>query len=199
MRPEYLIPVVGYFLGSIPFGFILVKASTGTDIRKAGSGNIGATNAFRKNHWIGILTFLLDAGKGYLAVLAAGWLGGDVKWQAAAALASILGHVFTVFLGFKGGRGVAVGFGSYLALTPWAVCTTMIVFFLTLLLARYVSLASILATAAFPLWVYLYRQPSIAFWAAVIGSALIIAKHHQNIRRLLLGTESKFGRGSRSG
>jgi glycerol-3-phosphate acyltransferase PlsY len=199
MRPEYLTPVLGYFLGSIPFGYILVKATTGADIRKAGSGNIGATNAFRNNRWVGVLTFLLDAGKGYLAVLVAGWLGGDIKWQAAAALASILGHIFTVFLGFKGGRGVAVGFGSFLALTPWAVGTTMIVFFLTAFLTRYVSLASILATGAYPLWVYLYRKPSVVFWAAVIGSALIIAKHHQNIRRLLSGTESKFTRESRSG
>jgi glycerol-3-phosphate acyltransferase PlsY len=199
MRPEYLIPVLGYFLGAIPFGYILVKATTGTDIRKAGSGNIGATNAFRKSRTVGFLTFFLDAGKGYLAVLAAGWLGGDFRWQAAAALASILGHAFTVFLGFKGGRGVAVGFGAYLALTPAAVGTTMIVFFLTAILTGYVSLASILATAAYPLWVYLYREPSIVFWSALIGSALIIVRHHQNIRRLLSGKENKFALGGRSG
>ena len=198
MRPEYLIPVLSYFLGSIPFGYILVKATTGTDIRRAGSGNIGATNVFRKNRWVGILTFILDAGKGYLAVLAAGWIAGDVRWQAAAALASILGHVFTVFLGFKGGRGVAVGFGSFLALAPAAVGITMIVFFLTAFLTRYISLASILATAAYPLWAYLYQEPATVLWASVLGSALIVAKHHQNIRRLLSGTENKFAAGSRS-
>ncbi|MBZ5499309.1 MAG: glycerol-3-phosphate 1-O-acyltransferase PlsY [Acidobacteriia bacterium] len=199
MKPEYLIPILGYFLGSIPFGYVLVKTTTGADIRKAGSGNIGATNVFRKSRAIGILTFLMDAGKGYLAVVAAGWLGGDVRWQAAAAVASILGHVFTVFLGFKGGKGVAVGFGAYLALTPAAAGTTMIVFLLTTALTRYVSLASILATAAYPLWVYLYHKPSIVFWSAVIGSALIVAKHHQNIRRLLSGKEHKFALGDRSG
>lgn len=198
MRPEHLIPLMGYFLGSIPFGYILVKLTTGSDIRRTGSGNIGATNVFRKSPWVGMLTFLLDGGKGYLAVLAAGWLGGDYRWQAVAAIASILGHVFTVFLRFKGGRGVAVGFGAFLALTPAAAGTTMIVFFMTAVLTRYVSLASILATAAYPLWVYLYREPAIAFGAAVIGSALIIVKHHENIRRLLSGKESKFAFGNRS-
>jgi glycerol-3-phosphate acyltransferase PlsY len=198
MRPEYLIPVLSYLLGSIPFGYILVKATTGTDIRRAGSGNIGATNVFRKKRWVGILTFILDAGKGYLAVLAAGWISGDIRWQAAAALASILGHVYTVFLGFKGGRGVAVGFGSFLALTPAAAGTTMIVFFLTAVLTRYISLASILATAAYPLWAYIYQEPATVLWAAVLGSALIVAKHHQNIRRLLSRTESKFSAGSRA-
>jgi glycerol-3-phosphate acyltransferase PlsY len=199
MRPEYLIPLLGYFLGAIPFGYILVKLTTGTDIRKAGSGNIGATNAFRWSPWIGILTFILDAGKGYLAVLAAGWLGGDTHVQAATALASILGHIFTVFLGFKGGRGVSVGFGAFLALTPRAAGMTIVVFFLTAIVTRYVSLASIIATAAYPLWAYLYHEPTMAFWAAVIGAALIIAKHHENIRRLLAGKERKFALGNRPG
>ena len=197
MRFEYLIPLLAYLLGSIPFGYILVKATTGADIREAGSGNIGATNVFRKSRWVGMLTFLLDAGKGYLAVCAAGWLGGGTGWQAAAAIAAILGHVFTVFLGFKGGKGVATGFGAFLALTPLAVGTTMIVFVLTAGLTRYVSLASVLATGAYPLWAYLYHEPALIVWAAVIGSALIVGKHHQNIRRLLSGNESRFAFGGR--
>jgi glycerol-3-phosphate acyltransferase PlsY len=199
MRLEYLIPLIGYLLGSIPFGYILVHITTGADIRKAGSGNNGATNVFRTSRTVGILTLLLDAGKGYLAVLAAGWLGGGPGWQAAAAVASIAGHVFTIFLGFKGGKGVATGFGSFLALTPGSVATTMIVFFLTTVLTRYVSLASILATAAYPLWTYLYHEPMMVTGAAVIGSAIIVAKHQQNIRRLLAGKESKFAFGSRTG
>ncbi len=198
MRPEYLIPLIGYFLGAIPFGYILVRITMGTDIRSSGSGNIGATNAFRKSPWIGILTFVLDGGKGSLAVLVAGWLGHDIRWQAAAALASILGHIFTVFLRFKGGRGVAVGFGAFFALTPLAAGTTMVVFFLTAVLTRYVSLASILATAAYPLWVYLYHQPAVALVASLIGAGLIIVKHHENIRRLLSGKERKFALGNRS-
>jgi len=199
MKFEYLIPLIGYLLGAIPFGYILVKASSGKDIRLAGSGNIGATNVFRQSRMVGALTLLLDAGKGYLAVLIAGWLGGDAGWQAAAALAAVLGHVFTVFLKFKGGKGVAAGFGAFLALTPAAVGTTMIVFFLTAALTRYVSLASILATGTYPLWACLYHAPPAILGAAVIGSALIIAKHHQNIWRLLQGKESKFALGSRSG
>lgn len=198
MKIEFLIPLLGYLLGSIPFGYLLVRLTTGTDIRQAGSGNIGATNVFRKSKIVGLLTFVLDAGKGYFAVLIAGWLGVGVGWQAVAAVTAILGHIFTLFLGFKGGKGVATGFGAFLALTPASAGTTMIVFFLTAAWARYVSLASILATAAYPLWVYLYHEPLIVFWAAVIGAALIIAKHHQNIRRLIAGTEHKFDFASRS-
>jgi acyl phosphate:glycerol-3-phosphate acyltransferase len=198
MKLVYLIPLLGYFLGAVPFGYILVRVTTGQDIRKAGSGNIGATNVFRQSKAIGLLTFLLDTAKGYGAVLAAGWMGGDAGWQAIAAVASIVGHVFTIFLGFKGGKGVATGFGAFLALTPVSAGTTMVVFFLTAVITRYVSLASILATAAYPLWVYLYHEPFTIFWAAVIGSALIIAKHHQNIGRLLAGKEARFAFGSRS-
>ncbi len=197
MHSEYLAPILGFLLGSIPFGYILVKITTGTDIRNAGSGNIGATNVFRKSRKVGLLTFVLDAGKGSLAVLAASWLGGDIGWQAAAAVASILGHVFTVFLRFKGGKGVAVGFGSFLALTPASVGITMVVFFLTAFVTQYVSLASILGTGTYPLWVYLNREPRVVFWAALIGAAVIIVKHHDNIRRLVSGKESKFALGNR--
>ena len=198
MKLEYLIPLTGYLLGAIPFGYIIVKSSQGSDIRGEGSGNIGATNVYRKSRWAGVATLLLDGGKGYLAVVVAAWLGGNRDWQAAAGVLAILGHVFTVFLGFKGGKGVATGCGAYLAISPLAVCTTLCIFVLTTALTRYISLASILATAAFPFLAYLYHEPAdVLFWS-VIGSGLIIAKHHQNIRRLLTGTEHKFAFGSRS-
>jgi len=118
MKLVYLIPLVAYLLGSIPFGFLIVRLVHGADVRKQGSGNIGATNVYRKSRTAGILTLLLDGGKGYLAVLAAAWMSGDVVWQAAAAVAAIVGHVFTVWLGFKGGKGVATGCGAYLAISP---------------------------------------------------------------------------------
>ncbi len=199
MERDYLIPVIGYLLGSIPFGFLIVRAAAGADIRKQGSGNIGATNVFRKSRWAGIGTLLLDGGKGYLAVLIGRWMGGDPAWQAIAALAAILGHVFTVWLRFKGGKGVATGCGAYLAICPAAVVTTLVVFVLTVAVTRYISLASILATGAFPLWAYLYGEPtSVLLWGA-LGASVIILKHHQNIRRLFAGTESKFAFGGRAG
>ena len=199
MERNFLIPVIGYLLGSIPFGFLIVRVTAGADIRRQGSGNIGATNVFRKSRWAGVGTLLLDGGKGYLAVFIARWMGGDPAWQAIAALAAILGHVFTVWLRFKGGKGVATGCGAYLAICPAAVVTTLVVFVVTVAVTRYISLASILATGAFPLWAYLYGEPvSVLLWGA-LGASVIILKHHQNIRRLFAGTESKFACNSRTG
>jgi glycerol-3-phosphate acyltransferase PlsY len=198
MRMVYLIPLVAYLLGSIPFGYLLIKSAQGKDIRSFGSGNIGATNVFRKSRVAGILTLLLDGGKGYLAVLVAAWMGGSVGWQAAAAAAAIIGHVFTVWLRFKGGKGVAAGCGAYLAIHPLAVSTTLVVFVLVLIMTRYISAASIAATALFPLWAYLYGvRGTVIFWA-VVGAVLIILKHHANIRRLISGTENKLVFGIRS-
>jgi len=198
MRLEYLIPLVAYLLGSIPFGYLLVRSTEGKDIRSLGSGNIGATNVFRRHRLSGILTLLLDAGKGYLAVVMAGWLGGSEEWQAVAAVFAIMGHIFTIWLKFKGGKGVATGCGAYLAISPLAVLTTLGLFVLILLMTRYISAASIGATAFFPFWAYLYGKPAPVLLWAILGSALIIAKHHQNIRRLISGTENKFVAGTRS-
>ncbi len=197
-RPELLIPFIAYLLGSIPFGYILVRFTEGKDIRSFGSGNIGATNVFRRSRINGIATYLLDAGKGYLAVLIAGWLGGGIEWQSAAAFIAIAGHIFTVWLRFKGGKGVSTGCGAYLALSPAAVLTTLVVFILILALTRYISAASIGATALFPVWAYLYGQPIVVIGWGSLGALLIIIRHSQNIRRLFSGTENKFGLGARS-
>lgn len=198
MRLEYLIPLLAYLLGSVPFGYLLVRSTEGKDIRSLGSGNIGATNVFRSNRLTGILTLLLDAGKGYLAVVMAGWLAGSREWLAVAALFAIIGHIFTVWLRFKGGKGVATGCGAFLALSPLAVLTTLGLFVLILIITRYISAASIGATAFFPFWAYLYGEPAAVLLWAVPGAVLIIAKHHQNIRRLMSGTENKFVIGARS-
>jgi glycerol-3-phosphate acyltransferase PlsY len=192
MQNEFIIPVVSYILGSIPFGFLLVKLSQGKDIRSFGSGNIGATNVFRKSRATGILTLVLDAGKGALAVAIAGWLSGSPVWMAIAAVSAIAGHIFPLWLKFKGGKGVATGCGAFLVLSPLAVLTTLGLFVLVAVTTRYVSAASIVATAMYPVWAYIYGETTpVLMWAA-IGALLIVVKHHQNIRRLFTGTENKF-------
>jgi len=198
MKVEYLIPLLAYLIGSIPSGYLLIKTSEGKDIRTFGSGNIGATNVFRKSRLAGVFTLLLDAGKGYLAVVLARWLGGTEPWLAVAAVAAIVGHVFTVWLRFKGGKGVATGCGAFLALSPLAVLTTLVLFLVVLMTSRYISASSIAATAFFPLWAYLYGVSAPVIGWASLGALIIIAKHNKNIRRLLSGTESKFVIGARS-
>ena len=206
------IAAIAYLLGSIPFGYILVRLFHGEDVRQTGSGNIGATNVARKAPVLGIATLILDASKGYAAVAMAqgfarsGWnylvqpapahYGISPMLAAAiAAVAAILGHVFPVWLKFKGGKGVATGVGSFLALAPKAVLLVLVIFAVLVAAFRYISLGSIVATAAFPLfaWLFYRGQSSPAVFAAMIAaSALIIVKHHQNIRRLLAGTEHRF-------
>lgn len=198
------IAAAAYLLGSIPFGFVLMRLVRKQDIRSIGSGNIGATNVLRSgSKGLGALTFLLDAAKGYTAVLAGEWLaraaGPTVSIREAAALAAlcaILGHIYPIWLGFKGGKGVATGFGVFLALLPWAALSSLGIFVLVLALSRIVSLASIVGAAAFPfLGLALYRADySLRFGIIVFFLAgLIIAKHHQNIRRLIAGKEYRFG------
>lgn len=187
--------VVAYFLGAIPFGYLIVQWTQGRDIRREGSGNIGATNVFRSASKLGgVLTLLLDAAKGYLAVALALRLLDDPSraWAVAAAVAAIVGHIFPMFLRFRGGKGVAVGGGAYLALSPAAVLATLILFALIVALTRYVSLGSIVATAAYPLCAYWFGEPWSVILGGLAGAALIIAKHHANIRRLFEGNEHKL-------
>jgi acyl phosphate:glycerol-3-phosphate acyltransferase len=198
MQTEFLIPLIAYFLGSIPFGYILVRRTEGKDIRSLGSGNIGATNVFRRSRIAGILTFLLDAGKGYLAVCVAGWLGGTVEWKAVAAAAAIVGHIFTIWLRFNGGKGVSTWCGACLALSPAAFLTTLVFFVIVLAFTRYMSAASIGASALFPFLAYLYGAPLPVLLWGIFSAVLIVARHHQNIRRLVSGTESKLVFGTRS-
>lgn len=197
MNPWLISVPLAYLLGSIPFGYILVKIFRKQDIRTTGSGNIGATNVARSGaKGLGIATLLLDLAKGYVAVLIAQKLApANYDLAVVAAVAAILGHVFPVWLGFRGGKGVATALGVFLALTwPSALCT-LGVFAGVFALTRYVSLASILAAAAFPLFGFYfvpYRSPIVIVGFLFIP-LLIIVKHHQNIRRLLAGTESRFG------
>ncbi len=205
-----IVALIAYLLGSIPFGYVLVRIFRGEDVRAIGSGNIGATNVARKAPGLGFMTLLLDAAKGFLAVwLAQQLVGGSVltdyihpptpptvlKAMVIAALFAIIGHVFPVWLKFKGGKGVATGVGSFLALAPKAVLIALVIVAAVVIAFRYVSLGSILGAAAFPVFAWLLNgeKNSPGVLAAMIAaSALIILKHHANIRRLLAGTENRF-------
>jgi acyl phosphate:glycerol-3-phosphate acyltransferase len=197
-NPWGLIPV-GYLLGSIPFGYLLVRATGGGDIRFQGSGNIGATNVARTSGWtVGVLTLLLDAAKGILAVwLADHFSGGNIRIAMYAGLAAILGHVFPVWLRFEGGKGVASSLGVFLAICWPAAAAAVILFALVVAFWRYVSLASISAAAALPLLVYLlyapgHAPPTAVTFSTLLAAALVILKHRDNIERLLAGTEPRF-------
>jgi len=210
-----VIAVAAYFLGSIPTGYLLVRIFRRQDIRSMGSGNIGATNVLRfGGKGLGAATFLLDVLKGSAAV----WLG-TVLWnnmptavssaphpdqatfQALTALCCVLGHMFPVWLGFRGGKGVATGFGVFLVAAPWAALAAIGVFGIVLAISRYVSLASIIAAASFPVFAWFLDPPEAGtgerslFFIAVQAAVplLIIIKHHTNIRRLFNGTEARFG------
>jgi glycerol-3-phosphate acyltransferase PlsY len=193
--------LIAYLLGSIPFGLILVKVVRGQDIRLSGSGNIGATNVARSSGAsLGIATLLLDALKGYAAVAVAILVARrnvmEVEMVAAsAALCAILGHVFPVWLKFRGGKGVATGVGAFIGLAPRAVLVVLALFLVIVLIFRYVSLGSIVASAMFPvLAFFLYRgRSSVTDFLVMAGaSLLIIVKHKANIRRLLNGTENRL-------
>jgi acyl phosphate:glycerol-3-phosphate acyltransferase len=210
--------VLSYLLGSIPFGYILVRLFRGEDVRQSGSGNIGATNVSRKSPVLGAMTLFLDAIKGAVAVLIGmtlcpvaaphaqnlwyhnllGKMAPSVAgWAATAALFAILGHMFPVWLKFRGGKGVATGLGSFLMIAPKAVLVAAIVFVAVVIISRYVSLGSILAVLLFPMLVwkmYAFGSP----WTLVLltaSSLLIVAKHHENIQRILARTENRIGSG----
>lgn len=186
------VALLSYLLGSIPFGLILVRVFRGEDIRQSGSGNIGATNVARTSPVLGLATLLLDAGKGFLAVAIAGWLGGD---KALAALCAVAGHTFPLWLRFRGGKGVATAVGGYAALAPDVTAICLVVFVLLLGSFRFVSLGSMTALALFPLIAFFLHGNEflLGFYAMSAASAvLIVAKHHGNIQRLLAGTEPRF-------
>jgi acyl phosphate:glycerol-3-phosphate acyltransferase len=181
-----------YLLGSIPTGLLLAKAS-GVDIRTTGSGNIGATNVYRTlGRTVGILTLVGDCLKGLVPVLVAQGLGMGDAMIAAAGAAAFLGHVYTVFLGFKGGKGVATALGVFLGVSPASVGLALVIFIAVVAGWRYISLGSITAAAAMPFIVTaLDRRPPVIAMAAGIA-LLVIWKHRDNITRLRAGTESKF-------
>jgi glycerol-3-phosphate acyltransferase PlsY len=200
------IAAASYLLGSIPFGYILVRIFRGEDVRRSGSGNIGATNVARKSPVLGILTLIFDAAKGFVAVelaTALSHFGKDdprlARTIAASALLAIVGHMFPLWLGFRGGKGVATALGSFLRFDPLAVLFAVIVFLVVVAVSRRVSLGSIVTVALFPVAVWFLGSTRDGWVIALLGvaSALIVAKHHENIRRLLSGDEPRFSLGSK--
>ena len=205
------IVIVAYLLGSIPFGYLIVRARSGGDIRETGSGGTGATNVSRRaGKGAGVLTLLLDACKGTAAILLARLILGmpvfsssasesSALWVAAAAVFVVIGHMFPVWLGFRGGKGVATGVGVFLVLAPLALGAAGVIFLLIVFATRYVSLGSIVAASTIPLFIWLQHGLILqvdGFWptwsAAVVIAVLIVLAHRGNIQRLLKGTESKL-------
>jgi glycerol-3-phosphate acyltransferase PlsY len=187
--------VIAYLLGSIPFGLLVVRLLTGADVRASGSGNIGATNVLRTSGPLaGVLTLLLDLGKGFLSVwLASVLTGGSELWMSAAALAVMLGHVFPVWLQFRGGKAVATCTGAFLFLTPVPLLGVAILFALLVWSTRYLSLGSIIAAGLLPVACFLILHPEWPLLTAAVGSAiLVIWRHKDNLARIRTGTENIF-------
>jgi glycerol-3-phosphate acyltransferase PlsY len=193
------LPVAAYFLGSIPFGFLIVELTGRGDIRRRGSGNVGATNVARvAGIAAGVATLLFDTAKGYAAVWIAGRITDqNIRWMMLAALLAMIGHLFPVWLGFRGGRGVATGLGVFIPICWQAVVVAVVVWILVVAFWRYVSLASISAAAALPLLVYVlyapgHAPPVVVTAGTLAATAMVIMRHGPNIMRLLNGTEPQI-------
>lgn len=190
-----LAAVIAFLLGSIPFGLIVVRLMTGTDVRATGSGNIGATNVLRTaGRGAGVLTLVLDAAKGWLAVWIASRLtNGDVAWMSLAAVAVLVGHAFSPWLKFQGGKSVASFIGAFGLLTPLPVLGVTLIFVLVVVFTRYLSLGSVIAAGLFPLACWMILHPSWPVLIASIAAAvLIVGRHRGNIERIRAGNERVF-------
>jgi glycerol-3-phosphate acyltransferase PlsY len=191
-----LLVVAGYLSGSVPYGLLLARFVIGVDVRRVGSGNIGGTNVARVNKKLGAATIVLDTLKAVVPLVVArrvlaGAPGADY-WVMAVAIAAFAGHVFPVWLGFKGGKGVATGFGVYLVLAPWAALAGVAAWAGTYLATRMSSLGSLLGTIVCVVWMLWYVGPASPLtWSAIVVGALIFYRHTENIRRILSGEERR--------
>ncbi len=195
MTRELAAIAVAYLLGSVSFAVVLVRVFRGVDVRREGSGNAGATNVLRTSgKGLAVLTMLLDVGKGVAAVLLMGSLTYDPRWLGGAACAAVVGHVFPVWFGFRGGKGVATAIGGFSLLCAPAVLTVVGVFVLVVLATRFVSLGSITAACLLPVAMrVLFHAPDAEVVAASATAILLVFSHRANIGRLLGGTERRLG------
>jgi glycerol-3-phosphate acyltransferase PlsY len=189
-----LVFIAAYLLGSIPFPYLLARFKTGRDIREMGSGNVGATNVMRTaGKTLGLLTLLLDLSKGIASVAAGRHFLGSNAYGAIAAFFAMIGHAYPIFLGFRGGKSVATGAGAFLMLSPLGILGSICVFAVSIALSRIVSLSSMIASAAFPLFAWIFKaQQGVVIWGAICAG-LIIFRHRPNIQRLLNGEEKRIG------
>ncbi len=195
MTSGLLAVAIAYLLGGIPFGYLLVRWTSGKDVRAEGSGNIGATNVLRTTgRGAGVATLVLDIAKGVLAVWIADKLtDGSDLWMSAAALAVMAGHAFPAFLKFKGGKAVASFVGAFLYLTPLPLGAALVVFVVTVYFTGFISAGSILAAGAFPFGVWMILHPSVwVLLASFVAGAFIVYRHRSNMDRLKEGTENAF-------
>lgn len=185
--------IIGYLIGSIPIGYIVVRNLYNIDIRRYGSGNIGFTNVFRTAGLApGAIVLVGDILKGVIAVLVGNWLGGENAGMLGG-LAVIAGHNWSIFLQFSGGRGVATGAGVFLALAPKVICIAALIWVTTIALTRYVSLGSILGAVSVPILILIFHESWLLFIFGLIAAAFVVYRHRPNIKRLLNGTEYRFG------
>jgi glycerol-3-phosphate acyltransferase PlsY len=196
-----IVVVMSYLLGSIPFGYLIVKIGEGDDIRRQGSGNIGAANVARSaGLTAGLLTLFLDAAKGYAAVLIANRLShgeNSARWMMAAAIAAVVGHMFPVWLGFQGGKGVATSLGVFIPFCTEAALAAVVLWILVVAFWHYSSLGSIVAAAAMPVLVYLlyaprHAPPGYITAGTMFITILVLLKHRANIERLIAGKEPRL-------
>jgi acyl phosphate:glycerol-3-phosphate acyltransferase len=190
-----LAALVAYVIGAVPVGWLVARLFGVSDIRRHGSGNIGATNVLRTlGRLPAIVTLLGDVAKGYAAVVAGAALAeGDAIATAVATVAAVVGNCWSVFLGFRGGKGIATGLGALLRTVPWATGAALPVFVVVVTTTRYVSLASLLAAACVPLGALMLGYPRASVLAALAVAAVVVGRHHENIGRLRAGTESRLG------
>jgi acyl phosphate:glycerol-3-phosphate acyltransferase len=193
-----LVLLAAYLIGAIPFGYLLVRLTSGQDVRSMGSGNIGATNVLRTTgRGLGFTTLLLDIAKGIVAVwIADRLLGGSVYWMSLSAICVMAGHAFPIFLKFHGGKAVASFVGAFLYLTPLPLLAVLVVFLITVGVTRYISLGSVLAAGFFPISVFLIdHPPGVVVITAAVAGAFIVWRHTSNLKRIRDGNENVFSLG----